>query len=154
MIDQKPYLIRAMYEWIADNGARPHVLVDTTNPTVRVPPQCYEKTTGKPFELFNITMGATSDLKIDNDFITCSARFGGKSFNLVLPIDAIAAIYSPDAPIASGGMQFPHVLYRDRLQLTGPGPEETPAASAPTPSPSEPTPPTAKERPSFLKVVK
>lgn len=154
MIDQKPYLIRAIYEWIADNGARPHVLVDTSHPNVRIPAHLYEKASGKPFEAFNIAMSATSDLHMDNEYITCNARFGGKRFNLVLPIDAIATIYTPDPELPGGGMQFPYVRHKDRPQLTGPSGEETPAVTTPAPSEPEPPTPTTKERPSFLKVVK
>lgn len=149
MTDQKPYLIRAIYEWLADNGVRPHVMVDTTHPGVRVPPQCYEKTTGKPFEMFNLAMSATAELKMDNEVITCGARFGGSLFKLVLPIDAIAAIYTPDQPMSGQGMQFPYVRYRDRPQLTDPAAAEPPAEAT-----AVPEPPAVKEKPSFLKVIK
>lgn len=155
MTEQKPYLIRAIYEWIADNGGRPHVQVDVTHPDVRIPSHLYEKATGKPVQVFNIAMGATTDLLMDNVSITCSARFSGKAFHLFLPIDTIMAIYSPDEPIVSQGMAFQHVLYRDR-PVTKPsevdaGIIERDVAAAP---PEGPEKPTGKARASFLTVVK
>lgn len=141
MTDQKPYFIRALYEWIADNGARPHVRVDTTYPGVCIPPHLYEAVTGKPYEIFNIAVAATLGLAMDNNGISCSARFGTTQFNLYFPIESIEAIFSPDNPIAGQGMQFNHVLYRTR-----------PPQEAPVEAP--PTKPAVKEKPSFLKVVK
>jgi stringent starvation protein B len=153
--DQKPYLIRAIYEWIVDNKGRPHVMVDTTNPNVQIPAHLYEKASGKPFQAFNIAMHATTDLSMDNAYITCSARFSGKAFQLVLPIEAISAIYSPDDPVAGQGMSFQHVLYRDRPVIK---PSEVDvgfiAQDATAPQPESPEKPTGKARASFLTVVK
>src|SRR3546814_11205474 len=38
MTSHRPYLLRALYEWIADHGMPPHVLVDATQAGVSVPP--------------------------------------------------------------------------------------------------------------------
>lgn len=102
MTDQKPYLVRAMYDWISDNGSRVFVVVWLKHPDVRVPAQFMTK----EYETFNISMEAMPDVRLDNDAISGSARFGGKAFKLVLPVDAIAGVFGPDEPMKGMGMQF------------------------------------------------
>lgn len=86
----KPYLIRAIYEWIMDNDLTPHVLVNAEFPDVVVPEQHVEN--GKI--VLNISPQSVSDLHQDNDWILFNARFSGKSMEISIPINAVIAIYA------------------------------------------------------------
>lgn len=88
----KPYLLRAVYEWIVDNNATPHVALFAENPDVLVPEQFVED--GKI--ILNISPTAAEGLLIDNDSLSFSARFGGKPFNVYAPISAVLALYASE----------------------------------------------------------
>ncbi len=90
MSSQRPYLLRALYEWIADNDMTPHVLVDARVPGVRVPPH----TVKDGQVVLNIAARAVGHLQMDNDALRFSARFGGVSHNVVVPLPAVIAIYA------------------------------------------------------------
>ena len=75
MTSHRPYLLRALNQWIADNGMTPHLLVDATLPGVQVPPQAVHE--GKV--VLNIADRAVTRLSIDNEWIGFTARFGGVS---------------------------------------------------------------------------
>lgn len=85
----KPYMIRAIHEWCVDNGCTPHLLVAVDSQT-RVP-MGYVKD-GEI--VLNVNYTATKDLHIDNDVITFSARFGGVSQNLYVPMSAVKGIFA------------------------------------------------------------
>lgn len=85
----KPYMIRAMHEWCCDNGLTPHLLVKVNGAT-RVPLAFV-----KAGEIvLNLNYAATKDLQISNEAITFSARFGGISQNLYIPISAVAGLFA------------------------------------------------------------
>ena len=86
----RPYLLRALYEWITDNGLTPHVLVDAEVSGVDVPDHAIQK--GKV--VLNIAAGATEQLLLDNEMICFRARFSGKPFQISVPMDAVIAIYA------------------------------------------------------------
>ncbi len=100
MTSSRPYLLRALYEWIADNDMTPHVLVDATVPGVQVPPHVVQD--GKV--TLNVDMQAVSGLSLDNDAITFAARFAGVSHQIHLPPSAVLAIYAREN---GQGMMFP-----------------------------------------------
>lgn len=85
----KPYLLRAIYEWCTDNGYTPYLAVMVDGRT-RVPMQFVKN--GEI--VLNISFDATSGLKMDNDVIHFSARFGGVSRDIVVPVDNVIAIYA------------------------------------------------------------
>ncbi|NOU25833.1 MAG: ClpXP protease specificity-enhancing factor [Methylotenera sp.] len=85
----KPYLVRAIHEWCVDNGYTPHLLVAVDSHT-RVP-VAYVKD-GEI--VLNINYSATKDLHIDNEAISFSARFGGVSQNLYVPMHAVKGIFA------------------------------------------------------------
>ena len=87
---QRPYLLRAIYEWIVDNGMTPHVLVDATLPGVRVPKHAVQD--GRI--VLNIADRAVGRLRMDNEALTFSARFGGINQNVVVPMYAVVALYT------------------------------------------------------------
>jgi stringent starvation protein B len=95
----RPYLLRALYEWCADNGLTPYVAAYVDD-TVKVPREHVKNNE----IVLNISMDATSSLKIDNDFLQFKARFGGQAREIVVPIDHIIAIYAREN---GQGMAFP-----------------------------------------------
>ncbi|MEZ9198214.1 ClpXP protease specificity-enhancing factor [Shewanella sp. 10N.286.54.B9] len=86
----RPYLLRAYYDWLMDNQLTPHVVVDAYVPGTQVPQQ-YVKD-GQI--VLNITESAVGGLQITNEFIEFSARFGGVPQQVLLPMAAIVAIYA------------------------------------------------------------
>jgi stringent starvation protein B len=89
LIPTKPYMIRAIHEWCVDNGLTPHLLV-VVGPQTRVP-MAYVKD-GEI--VLNINYSATKDLHIDNEAVVFSARFGGVSQHLYIPIGAVKGIFA------------------------------------------------------------
>lgn len=88
-ISTKPYLVRAIHEWCVDAGYTPHIVVAVDSQT-RVP-MAYVKD-GEI--VLNLNYAATKDLHIDNELITFSARFGGVSQNLYVPMQAVKGIFA------------------------------------------------------------
>lgn len=88
---RRPYLIRALYDWVLDNDLTPHLLVAADAPGVNVPRQ-FVTDDGKI--TVNISPGAVRGLSLDNDLIQFSARFSGQSFNVSLPPGAVLALYA------------------------------------------------------------
>jgi stringent starvation protein B len=95
----RPYLIRALYEWCTDNGFTPYVAV-LVDDTVQVPRE-YVKNNEI---VLNISFGATSSLKLGNDFIEFKARFAGSAREIHVPIGRVIAIYAREN---GQGMAFP-----------------------------------------------
>ena len=90
MTSHRPYLLRALYEWIADNGLTPHLLVDATRPGVQVPKHAIND--GRI--VLNVAQRAVAGLEMTNDLIRFSARFGGVSHSVSVPVGAVLAIYA------------------------------------------------------------
>ena len=90
MTSNKPYLIRALYEWLVDNDATPHVMVDTTYADVMIPAGIDKD--GQV--VLNIAARAVEGLEMENTHIAFTARFSGASQNIYIPIPAVMAIYS------------------------------------------------------------
>jgi stringent starvation protein B len=88
-VSTKPYLLRAIYEWCTDNGYTPHIAVVVDSRT-RVPMQFVKN--GEI--VLNISFEATSGLKMENDAISFSARFGGVSRDIMIPVENVIAIYA------------------------------------------------------------
>nr|WP_279052574.1 ClpXP protease specificity-enhancing factor [Acinetobacter tandoii] len=86
----RPYLARAIYEWICDNNLTPYLLVDATQPNTMVPEQFIQD--GQI--VLNIVPHAVHQLHMSNDAITFSARFGGVSRDIYVPLYAILGIYA------------------------------------------------------------
>jgi len=100
MTSMKPYLIRAMYEWMADNYLTPHIVVDTEEEGVEVP-EAYIRD-GKI--VLNIAMDAVRNLELGNEWISFSARFSGRSMMIHVPIKAVQVIYAKEN---GQGLPFP-----------------------------------------------
>jgi stringent starvation protein B len=90
---QRPYLLRAMHEWMMDNGMTPHVVVDMSSGDIDVPEENIKD--GKV--VLNISYAATRGLVIGNDAVTFEARFNGVPRSLYIPIDAVLGIYARES---------------------------------------------------------
>ncbi len=90
MTSSRPYLIRALYEWIVDNGCTPHLLVDANNEAAEVPREYVEN--GKI--VLNVSPNAVRDLSLGNEHVTFNARFGGDPRSVEVPIVAVLAVYA------------------------------------------------------------
>jgi stringent starvation protein B len=88
-ISTKPYLLRALYEWCADSGFTPYIVVIVDSST-KVPMEFVKN--GEI--VLNISFSATAQLKMDNNFVQFRARFGGVSREIEVPIENITAIYA------------------------------------------------------------
>lgn len=100
MTSHRPYLLRALYEWIVDNGMTPHLLVDATRPGVRVPAHTVKE--GRV--VLNVAERAVVRLAMDNEAVSFTARFGGVSHPVQVPIAAVLAIYARET---GQGMALP-----------------------------------------------
>ena len=128
MTPSRPYIMRALYEWIVDNDCTPYVLVDAAVTDVMVPQQFVKD--GQI--VLNISPGAVMDLNIGNDAMAFNGRFGGVATDIYVPISAVVGIYAREN---GQGMVFE--------------PEES------TPPPEEPPPDPIKPRGGpALKIVK
>ncbi len=92
MTSSKPYLIRAMFDWIVDNGYTPHVVVNTDTNGVQVPEAYIED--GKI--ILNIAPRAVRNYDMTNEWISFDARFGGEALEIHVPIIAVMAIYAQE----------------------------------------------------------
>lgn len=90
MTSTRPYLIRALYDWITDNGLTPHLLVNAEQEGVEVPVEHIHE--GRI--VLNINPSAVQALNLSNDWIEFSARFGGQARTVRLPVVAVMAIYA------------------------------------------------------------
>ena len=133
MTSSRPYLVRAMYQWIADNGMTPHLLVDVSVGGVQVPAEHVKN--GKI--ILNIAPMAITGLVLGDAEITFNARFSGQSMDLYVPVAAVLAVYAKEN---GQGMMFSE----DDGAIASPDDDHDPS-----PDPDKPTP----KRPS-LHVVK
>jgi stringent starvation protein B len=108
MTSNRPYLLRAIYDWISDNGLTPYVLVDAAQPGVKVPAHVVKNG--------------------GNDRIAFQARFSGVSQSIVIPMHAVLALYAQEN---GQGMMFPA---DENETLPTDGIEAADEAEAPTPS--------------------
>lgn len=120
MTSNRPYLIRALYEWLVDNDLTPYLLVDATRDAVQVPSRYIEE--GRI--VLNVSPSAVRELTLGNELIAFEARFGGTAFAISLPPQAVLGVYAREN---GKGMLFP--------EDDGAGPEP-PKPTDPGPKPS------------------
>ncbi len=90
MLVQRPYLLRAFYNWIIDSECTPHIIVDATQPCVEVPQQYVED--GKI--VLNIAPQSVMQFSMDDDAVAFNARFAGQPMQVYVPLYAIEGIYA------------------------------------------------------------
>jgi stringent starvation protein B len=96
----RPYLLRALYEWIVDNELTPQLLVVASEPGVVVPRQYVNG--GKI--VLNISPAAVRGLEIGNETVRFGGRFAGRHYDISLPVTAVEAIYAREN---GKGLVFP-----------------------------------------------
>jgi stringent starvation protein B len=143
-LPRRPYLLRAMHQWMSDSGMTPHVLVDTYLQGVDVP-KAYVRD-GRI--VLNLSLSATRHLDLGNELIVFEARFGGVPRLVRVPVAAVLSIYARET---GEGMVFPpEGELAPPASLLAPQPPEAPTAPgptsalggvAPTGSPAEPRDP-------------
>ena len=133
MTSNRPYLIRALHEWLTDNSLTPHILVDASKPAVSVPGQFIED--GKV--VLNISRNAVKHLELTNEWISFDARFSGQPESISVPVAAVIAIYAREN---GQGMMFAE-------------PEDESSQSATT-SPDNKSDNSGTNRGSHLKIIK
>lgn len=92
MTSNRPYLIRALYEWIIDNRMTPYIVIDTSDPRVQVPRGYIEE--GKI--VFDISPEACRGLHLENDRIVFTATFIGEPMQIYIPPRSVIAIYAKE----------------------------------------------------------
>jgi stringent starvation protein B len=135
---RRPYLLRAMHEWISDSDCTPHIVVDASMKGVDVPRQYVRD--GKI--VLNLSWNATGQLSMGSDEICFNGRFGGASMTVRIPIDAVLAVYARET---GQGMIFAD-------DESGPAPQPPEPTQPPTDRPPEP--PQKPAGRAKLKVVK
>jgi stringent starvation protein B len=95
----RPYLLRAMHEWILDNDLTPYVIVSTTGVDIDVPPGHAEN--GRI--VLNVSPTAIRNLSITNERLEFDGRFGGRAFHVSAPVGAVLAVYAKET---GQGMAF------------------------------------------------
>jgi len=90
MSPNRPYIIRALYEWITDNQLTPHVLINASVEGVEVPERSIQQ--GKV--VLNIDPGAVDSLELGNDWLHFNTRFAGVREAIRIPVDAVIAVYA------------------------------------------------------------
>lgn len=102
----RPYMVRAIYQWIEDNALTPYLMVDATADNLQIPIEHVQD--GRI--VLNIASRATGNMSMENDYINFSARFGGVSQEIWVPIRAVLGIYAKEN---SQGMFFDPNEYDD-----------------------------------------
>jgi stringent starvation protein B len=125
MSSNRPYLLRAVYEWISDNGLTPYLLVDARQSGVRVPAHAVKD--GQV--VLNVAMRAVAELEMGNEAVRFSARFNGVSQQVHVPVLAVLAIYAQEN---GQGMMFPPEAVAPAAAA------ETPEATGTSPEPDKP----------------
>ena len=100
MSSNRPYLLRALYQWIEDNQMTPYLLVDASREGVQVPPATIKD--GRV--VLNIATRAVAGLDLGNREVRFKARFGGVSQSVLIPVAAVLAIYAQET---GQGMMLP-----------------------------------------------
>ncbi|WP_434353748.1 ClpXP protease specificity-enhancing factor [Psychrobacter sp. HD31] len=95
----RPYMVRAIYQWIEDNHLTPYLMVDATHDHAKVPTEYIQD--GRI--VLNIASAAVGAMAMENDFVTFKARFGGVSQEIWVPMQAVMGIYAKEN---SQGMFF------------------------------------------------
>lgn len=89
---RRPYLLRAMHQWVTDNDQTPYIVVDALVPGVEVP---MEHVRDNKITL-NVSYSAANALELGNEWLMFQARFSGVSQSIAVPIHAVVAIYSKE----------------------------------------------------------
>jgi stringent starvation protein B len=157
MTPNQPYLLRAFYDWIVDNGLTPYMVVDVKFPNVQVPTQFVND--GQI--VLNVSPSACVNFNMDVDWIEFQARFSGQPMTVSFPCHAVGAIYAKEN---GAGSVFTLPELNDDSPSADPEPKSespskptlhaAPETNAPHKESGDDTPPTKPSKPPGLRVVK
>ncbi|MCE2596084.1 ClpXP protease specificity-enhancing factor [Motilimonas cestriensis] len=123
MTPNRPYLLRAFFDWILDNDMTPHLVVSAFLPHVNVPEQFIKD--GKI--VLNIAPGAVTAFEMDKEAVSFNARFSGSPFQVYIPMYAVEAIYAREN---GAGTMFPaEPFYEAQLAEEAPTEPSAPSSS-------------------------
>ena len=125
MTPLRPHLIRALYEWVAENGFTPHILVHADGEGVSVPREHVQE--GRI--VLNIAARAVQHLSLGDEAVTFSARFGGVPREIYIPVASVLALYAAEN---GQGMVFSDVMGEEPTPPEPPKPEEPAKSGRPT----------------------
>lgn len=137
----KPYFLRAIYEWCADQGFTPYISVQVDAQTL-VPRQFVRD----GHIVLNLGADAVQNLHMGNDLITCQARFGGVAQSLSIPVGNVAAIYAREN---GQGMAFEVGVAKADVSAVE---QPEPAVSAENPTAPDEPPKPAPGRPHLTRI--
>lgn len=160
MNSNRPYILRALHEWIVDNECTPHLLVDINHPQVQVPPGYAAD--GRI--VLNTAPAAVRYFTVDNEAVSFEALFSGAPFSLYVPISAILAIYARENgqgmffdaesdELSDDNDEYAEQADEDQHKPTALRAVDTETATKATDSDDEPPRPPSPGRPS-LRVIK
>ena len=119
-LPKRPYLLRALYDWIVDCELTPYLLVTVDDETVQVPQEYVSE--GKI--VLNVSPMAIRDLDLGQESVAFSGRFGGRPFPIYIPMTSIQAIYAKET---GEGMMFEP----ENIEPQPPEPDDTPESPPP-----------------------
>lgn len=139
---KQPYFLRAFHEWLTDNNFTPYLVVDATHDELVAPLEYANNGT----LTLSISYQATHNLHMDNEFLSFSARFGGISRDLWIPMPAVLALFAKENP--------EHILPFDPSEYAHAktaNPSSNKSNNQPSDKPKEPT---SKPKGGSLKIIK
>ncbi len=119
MTPSRPYLLRAVHQWLVDNGLTPQLVVDTSGEGVMVP-------SGFAHDgriVLNVAPNAVRGLDLGNQWVEFDARFGGRPYHVRVPIAAVIAIAAREN---GAGLSFPDEEEGGIETGDDPGPPQSP----------------------------
>lgn len=146
----RPYLLRGFYQWLLDNECTPHLVVNADLPGVQVP---YEHVKDGQIVL-NIAPHAIGDIEMSNERVMFSARFGGKPFQLIIPMAAVVAIYARENGAGTMFEDEPFYLEQTQQELSDSDMTGLTSLESDNTAGSEKDANDSKKDRSFLKVIK
>lgn len=141
---RRPYLLRAMHEWITDNMQTPYIVVDANEEGVEVPREHVQD--GKI--ILNVSYSAANVLELGNEWVMFQARFSGVSQSIAVPVFAVLAIYSSET--GQG------LIFEDEDEISPPptGSDDPTNTLSSVKTNNKVTKKSSSEKPSHLRVVK
>ncbi|MCY4330593.1 MAG: ClpXP protease specificity-enhancing factor [Endozoicomonadaceae bacterium] len=150
MTNNKSYIVSALYEWIVDNNCTPHVLIDSTWPTIILP----QHFANEDKIVLNISPAAIRNLNITLEEISFTASFDNEVHSIVIPVGATLAIYAQEN---GQGMVFdeePHPKTAQAEPGTASDKQATKIAPVSVSNPNKKPDKTSRKKKPVFKVIK
>lgn len=116
LTSSRPYFLRALYEWMLDNGLTPHIIIDTNAPGVGLPAEHLNKDA----VVFNISPESVKSFRLKNKMLTCNASFSGTAVDIMIPVNAILRIFAKENGLGMGFSEHPDLtipLFDEKIEF-------------------------------------